>query len=188
METRCSIFRHGIVSTLLGCTFGLMFIATGASCIPGSVSGESPDGQTTSVKAAVACSATPSGCLCVSRDEQAGDLLACTGTSVAVHSGEQGVCCGNTDLCACDAYTCKSDATLGFCQCGPTGALSASLTGPGMASCPADATQKCCLLADTHACSCSASDCDGGATMVASCTVAMVAVCDAPKVTAATCK
>src|SRR3954469_12443669 len=178
METRHSIFRHGIVRTLLGCTFGLTFIATGAGCIPGSVSGGSPDGQTTPATTALACSATPSGCLCASRNEQPGDLLACSTSSVAVHAGEQGVCCGNATLCTCDAYTCKADTSLGFCQCGATAALSANLTGAALASCPADAAQKCCLLADTHVCTCSANDCEGAATSVASCTVGMVAVCD----------
>jgi hypothetical protein len=178
METRHSIFRHGIVRTLLGCIFGLAFIATGAGCIPGSVSGGSPDGQTTPVTTALACSATPSGCLCASRNEQPGDLLACSTSSVAVHAGEQGVCCGNATLCTCDAYICKADTSLGFCQCGATAALSANLTGAGVASCPADAAQKCCLLADTHICTCSANDCEGAATSVASCTVGMVAVCD----------
>ena len=188
MDTRSSIFRHGIVSTLLGCTFGLTFIATEAGCIPGSVSNDSPDGQTTPVVTAVACSATPSGCLCASRDEQPGDLLACSGSSVAVHGGEQGVCCGNATLCSCDAYTCKADAALGFCQCAATGALSADLTGAGIASCPTDAAQKCCLLADTHVCTCSTNDCEGSATSVASCTVGMVAACDGGTPPATSCK
>lgn len=188
METRRSIFRHGIVSTLLGCTFGLTFIATGAGCIPGSVSGDSPDGQTTPVTTAVACSATPSGCLCASRDPQADDLKTCSGSSVAVHAGEQGVCCGNTDLCTCDAYTCKADSALGFCQCAASGAISSTLTGSGSASCPADPAQNCCLLADTHVCTCSTNDCEGAATSVSSCTVAMVAVCDGQKTAATSCK
>jgi hypothetical protein len=186
---RVNFRRRTVPVFVLEATLGLAFIATGIGCIPGSVSGEFADGSTTTVTTALACSQTPSGCLCASRDEQPGDLSTCSGSSVAVHGGEQGVCCGNADLCTCDAYACKSDAALAFCQCGPTGAFGAALQGAASASCPApDTGQKCCQSADTHVCICSTADCEMGTTVVPNCTVAVAGVCDGQRQSASSCK
>jgi hypothetical protein len=168
---------------------GFALIVAAGGCIPGSVSGDSPDGQTTTVKTSLACSETPSGCLCASRPDQADDLTACSGTSVAVHGGEQGVCCGVADVCTCDAFACRSDLALGFCQCGSLASFGAALDGPAIAACPgAGAGDKCCLSTDTRVCICSSVDCEGGATVVPSCTLAMVAVCGADQQSSVSCK
>jgi hypothetical protein len=186
METQRSYFRQMTAGALIS---GLSFILLATGCIPGSVSGDSPDGQTMTVKTALACSATPSGCLCASRNDQPGDLNACNGSSVAVHGGEQGVCCSGADLCACDAFACRNDATLGFCQCGSTASFEATFDGPAITACPSPAVgQKCCLSTDTRVCTCSGLDCEAGTTMVASCTVAMVSVCGTQQQSATSCK
>jgi hypothetical protein len=184
METRRMYFRRTTVGALV---LGFTLIAAGAGCIPGSVSGESPDGgQTMTVKTALACSTTPSGCLCASRDDQPDDILACSESSVAVHAGEQGLCCGNADLCTCDAFACKSNSELGFCQCSASAMI--AMDGPSVAVCPAAAGQKCCLSKDTRVCVCSAADCDSGTMGVSNCTVTAVATCGLQQPNPSSCK
>ena len=170
---------------------GSAMVMAGASCIPGTVSGtNTPDGGAPTINiVALACSQTPSGCLCVSRDGQPGDLNDCNSTSVATHTGEQGGCCGNADVCTCDAFACEADTTLGFCQCGLTAELPAVIAGAATGACPTPgAGQKCCMAMDTRACICSASDCDSGAMMVPNCTVALVQTCPADQKSATSCK
>ena len=140
------------------------------------------------VRTAAACSQTPSGCLCAGREDQPGDLAVCSGSSVAVHNGEMGACCGTVDLCTCDAFACKSDAALGFCQCGPSASIGATIEGPAIAACPGTAGQKCCLSADTRVCICSAADCESGTTAVPSCALSVVAVCGDGQQSATSCK
>jgi hypothetical protein len=193
METRRINFLRtavgGLVSGLAFLpTVFWTFLAMGPGCIPGSVSGDSPDGGTTAVMTALACSQTPSGCLCATRDDLPDDLSACSRASVAAHVGEQGICCSNADLCACEGFACKSDATLGFCQCGPMASFPAALVASASDSCPATAGQKCCLTTETRVCICSAGDCDSGAMLVPSCTLASVAVCGNQQQSPASCK
>lgn len=141
------------------------------------------------VSTAFACSETPSGCLCASRPDQPGDVTACNGPSVAVHNGEQGVCCSSADLCGCDTFACKSDPGLGFCQCGPPASFGAALDGPAIPACPsAGADQKCCLSTDSRVCICSTLDCEAETTVVSTCALAMVAVCGADQQSATSCK
>jgi hypothetical protein len=167
---------------------GLAFWLMGPGCIPGSVSGDSPDGGMTMVTTALACSQTPSGCLCATREDLPDDLSTCSRASVATHVGEHGVCCGNADLCTCEAFVCRSDGDLGFCQCGPTASIPTALVASATDACPGTAGQKCCLNTETRVCVCSAADCEGGAMMVTSCTLATVAVCGSQQQSPATCK
>jgi hypothetical protein len=126
--------------------------------------------------------------LCASRDGEPDDLSVCTSSSVAIHSGEQGICCGNADLCTCDAFACRADAALGFCQCSPTAVFGAAVQGAALAACPSAAGQKCCLSAETRVCICSAAECESGTTSVANCTVAMAGACPSSQQSATSCK
>jgi len=176
----------GAVSGLVS---GVALIVMGSGCIPGSVSEESPDGgRTSTVTTGLACSQTPSGCLCADREALPDDLNACSRSSVATHSGEVGVCCTADQLCSCESFACKSDGDLAFCQCGPTISFPETLVASSIDACPASATQKCCLSPETRVCVCSAADCDSGAMMVASCTVATVAVCQTQQRSTMSCK
>ncbi|HET6149276.1 MAG TPA: hypothetical protein VFH68_17190 [Polyangia bacterium] len=202
MDIRRIDFRRMVVS-------GLAFFVIGPGCIPGSVSGNAPrdagnnvppDGGNTAVTTPLACSQTPSGCLCASRDELPDDLAACSRTSAATHSGEQGLCCGTDDLCTCEAFACKSDTSLGFCQCGATLSFPPTLVGSAIDACPASAGQKCCLTVDrvtvgdggvsegARVCICSAADCDSAATTVSNCTLDAVARCPSPLTSTISCK
>jgi hypothetical protein len=176
----------GLVSRLALIFIGLVM---GSGCIPGSVSEDSPDGGRTSmVTTGLACSQTPSGCLCADREALPNDLNACSRTSVATHSGEQGVCCANDQLCGCEAFACKNVADLAFCQCGPSISFPATVVGSASDACPSAPGQKCCLTPDTRVCVCSTADCDGAAMMVSSCTVATIAVCQTQQRSTMSCK
>ena len=140
------------------------------------------------VTTALACSQTPSGCLCATREELPDDLNACSRSSVATHSGEVGLCCGNAELCICEAFACKSDGSVGFCQCGPTISFPTTLEGPAIDACPSAAGQKCCLTTETRVCTCSAADCDANAMTVSSCTLDTVVQCLTQQQSTMSCK
>ena len=179
-----------ILAQLLAQIVAWTSVLAGAGCIPGNVSGtNTPDGGAVVGVRLLACSQTPSGCLCAAREAQPDDVVACSTSSVATHSGEQGSCCGSADLCTCDSFACKSDSTLGFCQCGPAADIPAALEGAAAAGCPTPgAGQKCCLTAESRSCVCSTSDCDSGAMTVANCTVALVSTCGPDQTSPASCK
>jgi hypothetical protein len=189
----------------------VVLLPTVTSCIPGKIEGGPTVGVETgsggargtggatgsggsgsggaSGPVALSCSGTPAGCICADRDSQATDLASCSTSSVAKNIGEQGACCQGADLCACDSYACKSDASLGYCQCARTSDIPGTLQGAALSDCPAPAAgQMCCFSADTHSCVCSAVDCDAGAMMVANCALAMVTVCGADQQVASSCK
>ena len=69
---------------------------------------------------------------------------------------ERGVCCVAQSLCTCTPYTCRSDPSSSFCQCGSVVALAGVTLGTAVAECPAPtAAQKCCFSQDNASCICS---------------------------------
>jgi hypothetical protein len=137
-----------------------------------------------------ACSPVPSGCFCQDSQAEPGTLDRCSTSSVVQAGGEQGLCCDSSPFCFCDAFVCRYDAALKYCQCGTSFSVTMIVQGTIVSECPAPApSERCCLSSDTQGkklCTCSSMDCDAS-TAVARCALADVAVCGAGEEVIAAC-
>lgn len=128
--------------------------------------------------ASIACNPSATGCLCLVDDGQAGQIDACSPTSVAENETERGVCCVSQSLCVCIRYTCRSDPGSSFCQCGSVLNLSSLTSGSLVGECPEpSAQQRCCFSQDNGTCICSRLACAGEEIAVANCSAAAAGAC-----------
>src|SRR5262245_28823400 len=127
----------------------------------------------------ISCNPTGTGCLCIADDTQPGQLDACSPTSVVQGATEQAICCTAQSLCSCIRYTCRSDPSSSFCQCGSVATLATVTLGSAVAECPAPtAQQKCCFSPDNGTCICSGLACAAEETAVPNCSAAAAGACN----------
>src|SRR5262249_40631550 len=108
-----------------------------------------------------------------------GQLTACSPASVVQGATEQGVCCTAESLCWCIRYTCRSDPSSSYCQCGSVATLATVTLGSPVAACPAPAAgQKCCFSQDNASCICSRLACAAEETEVPGCSATAAGACN----------
>jgi hypothetical protein len=190
---RASWARCGIVANAV-----IAFAVTVASCDaqsapPGSASQDGSIGGSTggtggeagaagggSNGSTISCNPTGNGCLCIVDDSQPGQLDGCSPASVAQGATEKGVCCTAESLCSCIRYTCRSDPSSSFCQCGSVATLASVTLGSPAAECPAPtAAQKCCFSQDNASCICSLLACTAEEVAVPGCSATVAGACNA---------
>lgn len=163
--------------TGVGCGSGSGGIATGAGGAAGFANPGIGGGGATGAGAARTCQSTSDErCSCVEGQPDAADPE-CSSTSVETRTGDVGVCCQGGVFCDCTAYVCKNYEGLGYCACGASPTITATIPGAVVSVCPANAQQICCYSPELNDCTCSILACDNGRIQVATCSLADVVVC-----------
>ena len=169
-----SLFSIAFALSVAGCAAddvasGHVQTGTGGT---GGTGGGGPGGS-------ISCNPVGPACLCELDAPQAGQLTTCSPTSVAANDMQRGVCCLTQSLCICTPFTCRSNPSSSYCQCGSVSALAAVTLGSPVAECPTPtAQQKCCFSPDNDSCTCANLPCAAEETEVANCSATAAGACD----------